>query len=44
MLDIHFKVLRSKHGWDMSWEMEDDVRARDPQLFVTASNSGTEFF
>ncbi|KAL4584424.1 hypothetical protein LXL04_009025 [Taraxacum kok-saghyz] len=35
---------KNKHGGDITWEVEDDMRARYPQLVVTASNSGTEFF
>ena len=34
---------KNKHGGDMSWEVEEDMRARYPQLFITTSNSGTEF-
>ncbi|KAL4589810.1 hypothetical protein LXL04_002720 [Taraxacum kok-saghyz] len=36
-------MWKNKPGVDMIWEVEDDMRARYPQLFVTASNSGTEF-
>ena len=33
----------NKHGRDIAWEVEDDKRARNPQLFGTVSNFGTEF-
>ena len=34
---------KNKHGGDMTWEVEDEMRVRHPQLFVTAPISGTEF-
>ncbi|XP_052620961.1 uncharacterized protein LOC111893627 [Lactuca sativa] len=33
---------KNKHGGDMTWEVEDDMRARYPCLFVPIPDSGTE--
>ncbi|KAL4589035.1 hypothetical protein LXL04_001937 [Taraxacum kok-saghyz] len=41
--NVTSRTFENKPGVDMIWEVEDDMRARYPQLFVTASNSGTEF-
>jgi hypothetical protein len=33
---------KNKHGGDMTWEMEDDMKKRYPKLFVPEHDSGTE--
>ena len=33
---------KNKHGSDMTWEVEDEMKARYPQLFVFPADSGTE--
>ena len=33
-------LLKNKHGRDMNWELEDEMRASYPYMFITVPNFG----